>query len=63
VSARASLLPAIRSRRLRRAELRLADAKHNLRKWGFANTPSEDDRERRRIEKLRAKVLRLGGDA
>ncbi len=49
--------------RLERAELALADAEHHLRKWGFGNTPSEDYRERRRIEKLRAKVVRLGGEA
>lgn len=48
-----------RERKLRRAKLRLADLEYDLKKWGFANTPSQDDRERRRIEKQEAKVMRL----
>lgn len=47
--------------RLHRAELALADAEHDLRKWGFANTPSEDDRAERRIEKLRRRVEARSG--
>lgn len=49
----------LRSRRLRRAKLRLADAQYEHVKWGFGNSPSDDYREERRIEKLRAKVERL----
>lgn len=51
-----------RARRLHKAELRLADAEYRLHKWGFANTPSEDDHAERRIGKLRQKVeaLRVG---
>lgn len=44
---------------LARGELRLADYRHHLDKWGFANTPSEDARARRRIEKLEVKLDRL----
>lgn len=42
------------SHRLQRAEDRLADAKHNLRKWGFANTPSENRKAEARIKSLQA---------
>jgi hypothetical protein len=45
--------------RLRQAELRLADAEYHLHKWGFANTPSQDDCAKRRIQKLKRKVERL----
>lgn len=49
----------LRAWRLRRAELALADAEHELRKWGFANTPSDDYREEKRIARLRRKVERI----
>lgn len=56
-----------REQKLRRAKLRLADLEYNLKKWGFANTPSQDDRERRQIEKQEAIVARMiermGGDS
>lgn len=48
--------------RLERAELRLEDAEYHLHKWRFANTPSEDRREEKRIKRLKAKVVRLGGE-
>jgi len=57
-----SLWQSIRRWRLQRAELRLADAECHLRRFGFANLPSEDYREQKRIEKLRRKVAALGGN-
>jgi hypothetical protein len=60
MSERASVFSFLRQRRLERAKLRLADAEHNLRKWGFANTPSEDARAKKRIAKMRRKLEELG---
>jgi hypothetical protein len=49
-----------------KGDLRLADAKHDLRKWGFAKTPSEKARAEKNIarlerstENLRANLERL----
>lgn len=51
-----------RAKKLLKAELRLADAEQHLRKWSFANTPSEDYAEEQRILKLRRKVEALRGE-
>lgn len=51
----------LRKWRLERAELALADAEYRLGKWGFAYSPSDDHRARKRIEKLRCRVEALRG--
>lgn len=58
-----SLFERRRQKRLRKAELRLADAEDYLRTWGWAKSPSEKDYYERRIEVLRRKVEKLRGEA
>jgi hypothetical protein len=61
-SAATGLRASFRAWRLERVGLRLTDAEYYLERWGFANRPSDDAREKKLIAKLRAKVERLGGD-
>ena len=52
----------LRKWRLRRAELALANAKHDRDKLGWAGKPSQRAYRNRRIAKLNARVERLRSD-
>lgn len=52
-----------RAKRLRKAELRLADLRHYVRQWGWAKSPSELDTHKREIERQEQKVEKLRASA
>lgn len=52
-----------RIRRRERVRLAIEDEFHDLRKWGFADRPSDEDARVRRIGRLVRKFEKLGGDA
>jgi hypothetical protein len=49
------------AREIRYVEDALADAEHDLSKWGFCKTPSQKRREQEQIDRLEAKLEKLRG--
>jgi hypothetical protein len=52
----------LRRWRLNRAELKLADLRYYVGKWGWSHKPSDDAYYERRVRRAERKVRRLGGD-